>query len=197
MLRAIPAAQLEAVVAQTRVSPNLHATFMTYTAAVMLAALGAVVSGCESNAENADGVPSDAPRPTGIRPDWPPTAETANAAATAATAATVPNEDLGIVKGAVLMENRAPIMGAFVIVHGTNRFATTGGDGSFYIYDVPVGEFDVKASRVGFKEVITKAKVEAGHATLIIFTLRADPVGTVYFGFDSDLLKDYPGIEAK
>ncbi len=85
MLRGIPAAQLAAVVARTRVSPNLHAAFMTYTAAVMLAALGAVAAGCKSGG---DTTTNNTPRPTGIQPDWPPTVETAKTAGTAATAAT-------------------------------------------------------------------------------------------------------------
>ncbi len=67
MLRSIPAAQLAAVVARTRVSPNLHAAFMTYTAAVMLAALGTLTVGCDNTFGNT-------PNPTeGIRPDEPAT----------------------------------------------------------------------------------------------------------------------------
>ncbi len=165
MLRAIPAPQLEAVVARTRVSPNLHAAFMTYTAAVMLAALGALTAGCKSDAADGDDVATDAPRPTGIRPDWPPTAETAK---------TFSNKDLGAVEGKVVTEDGAPIAGALLVVSGTDWFTTTDADGNFSIAAIPPGEFYVKALRVGFYEVTMKAAVEAGYITFLTFTLPGE-----------------------
>ncbi len=59
MLDAVPAAQLEAIIASTTVAPVSRAAFLGKAAAVMLAALGA--SGCEEL------VPV-----TGIAPDRPP-----------------------------------------------------------------------------------------------------------------------------
>jgi hypothetical protein len=61
MLAAIPAKQLEQVIAGTRVSPHLRNAFMGYTAAVMLAALGATTARATD----------DQPRFTGINPDMP------------------------------------------------------------------------------------------------------------------------------
>jgi hypothetical protein len=61
MLRGVPEAQLEAIIAQTTVSPMTRAAFLGRAAAVMLAALGASVTG-------ADGPPP----PGGIKPDRPP-----------------------------------------------------------------------------------------------------------------------------
>jgi len=60
MLASVPAAQLEAIIAQTRVSPMTRAAFLGKAAALMLAALGAQAG--------ADGPPP----PGGIAPDRPP-----------------------------------------------------------------------------------------------------------------------------
>jgi len=54
--------QLEAFIANTRVSPKLRPVFRGYAAAAMLAALGVAVAGC-------------IPAATGSRPDEPPTSE--------------------------------------------------------------------------------------------------------------------------
>jgi len=63
MLRAAPAAQLEAIIDRTSVEPSLRSAFLGRAAAVMLVALGAGTAGCEP----------DAPPPTkGIGPDLPP-----------------------------------------------------------------------------------------------------------------------------
>ncbi len=63
MVNAVPAAQLEAIVASTTVAPVSRAAFLGRAAAVMLAALGAGI-GCDSTAP-------EPPKPTGIAPDRP------------------------------------------------------------------------------------------------------------------------------
>ena len=63
MLDAVPAAQLEAIIGHTTVSPERRRAFLGKAAAVMLAALGAAaVPGCDEIS----------PAPKGIRPDPPP-----------------------------------------------------------------------------------------------------------------------------
>ncbi len=64
MLSAVPAKQLEAIVAKTKVSPGLRPAFLGYAGGVMLAALGTATLGC-----NGDGDPG--PTTEGIRPDHP------------------------------------------------------------------------------------------------------------------------------
>jgi hypothetical protein len=92
MLGAIPAAQLEAVIARTKVAPSNRRAFLGRAAAVMLAALG--MTGCEvgcvkgirpdrardmepgPTAEKTEEPPEPAPRTTtGIRADRPPVSE--------------------------------------------------------------------------------------------------------------------------
>lgn len=62
MLDGIPAEQLEAFIANARVSPKLRPVFRGYAATAMLAALGVAVAGC-------------IPAATGSRPDEPGTSE--------------------------------------------------------------------------------------------------------------------------
>jgi len=64
MLGAVPAAQLEAIIAQTTVSPISRAAFLGKAAAVMLAALG-VGTGCEEETTPA------IPPTTGVGADLP------------------------------------------------------------------------------------------------------------------------------
>ncbi len=85
MLNGIPAEQLEAIIARTRVRPAQRKVFLGRTATVMLAALGVMVaSGCDEPGDYTAGERPDrpedhrsasevAPRPTsqGIRPHDP------------------------------------------------------------------------------------------------------------------------------
>ena len=163
MLRAIPAAQLEAGVAQTRVSPKLHAAFMTYTAAVMLAALGAG----STYAANEDFVAR------GVAPDYP-----AVDVASAETAA----KDAGAVGGAVYDPLGNPQAGAKVKVWGRDLApataagpfltAVTAADGSFKIKNVPAGKYTVTCEAEGFRYTVrTKVPVLAGYTTQVNFAL--------------------------
>jgi len=84
MLGAVPAVQLEAIIAQTTVSPMSRAAFLGRAAAVMLAALGAGGAGCVTVTGSAPdrppatkGVRADRPAaekpPPKATPDYPPT----------------------------------------------------------------------------------------------------------------------------
>ncbi len=64
MLNAVPAEQLKAIVASTKVNPSLRPAFLGYAAGVMLAALGATTTACDGNPTS--------PPVEGIRPDPPP-----------------------------------------------------------------------------------------------------------------------------
>jgi len=64
MLDAVPEAQLEAIVANTKVSAKLRPAFLGYAAGVMLAALSTAVIAC-------DGGPTEPPSTLGSRPDPP------------------------------------------------------------------------------------------------------------------------------
>jgi len=60
MLDAVPRAQLEAIVANTKVSPKLRPAFLGHAAVVMLAALGTVTVGCCTKGHAPD-IPDERP----------------------------------------------------------------------------------------------------------------------------------------
>jgi len=88
MLAAVPAKQLETLIANTKVSEVSRAAFLGRAATVMLAALGAVaVQGCstrgtqpslppkkgqEKEKDTQKDPPPEAPQSAGVRPDTPP-----------------------------------------------------------------------------------------------------------------------------
>ncbi len=63
MINVVPGGQLEAIIANTKVSPALRPTFLGAAAAVMLAALGTATLGCNGSGPE--------PPVEGIRPDRP------------------------------------------------------------------------------------------------------------------------------
>jgi hypothetical protein len=79
MLAAVPAGQLEAIIARTEVAPEHRRAFLGQAAAVMLAAVGVVTTGCPVVTGSApdrpptEGIRPDRPPEKGIRPDRPPT----------------------------------------------------------------------------------------------------------------------------
>ncbi|MGD8717840.1 MAG: TonB-dependent receptor [Candidatus Zixiibacteriota bacterium] len=98
--------------------------------------------------------------------------------------------DTGTVSGLVTDQNGAPVSGALVVVKGTNRFSTTNADGYYVISPVPVGSFEVKASRVGFSEQVkTSVKVIAGLRTNISFQLQSETAGVTYIKSEDPLIK--------
>ena len=92
MINAVPAAQLEGIIAKTTVQPRQRKAFLGQVAAVMIVALGASTVGCgdrkqrvlgiepdrpdveeEGHAEEEGDEEAEPPAPTGIRPDRPTT----------------------------------------------------------------------------------------------------------------------------
>jgi len=84
----------------------------------------------------------------------------------------------GIISGLVTDENGKGVSGALVVVKGANMFATTNADGYYVVNGVPVGYFDVKASRVGYSEMnVTGVKVVADLRTNVSFQLQSKITG--------------------
>jgi len=68
MLRAAPREQLEAIIARTKVHPNVRSAFLGRAAAVMLVALGAGTLGCEDQEEAIKGIEPDRPPAKRVEP---------------------------------------------------------------------------------------------------------------------------------
>lgn len=75
MLRAVPAQQLEGIIARTTVPEEHRRAFLGKAAAAMLAALGVTLPGCGPTPVPTKGIAPDRPKPKpdqGNRPDRPP-----------------------------------------------------------------------------------------------------------------------------
>lgn len=69
------------------------------------------------------------------------------------------------------------LLGANVIIIGTNMGAATDIDGNYYILNIPPGVYDVKASMVGYTPVtIQKIRVSADQTTQIDFELNSESI---------------------
>ena len=98
--------------------------------------------------------------------------------------------DTGTVSGLVTDQNGGPVSGALIVVKGTNRFATSNADGYYVITPVPVGAFEVKASRIGYSEQVkTGVKIIAGLRTNISFQLQSEATGISYIQSEEPLIK--------
>jgi hypothetical protein len=73
MLAAVPAAQLEAIIARTSVPQEHRRAFLGHAAAAMLAAIGFSTAGCGGDVKGIR--PEQPPVTDGIRPDQPPEPE--------------------------------------------------------------------------------------------------------------------------
>lgn len=167
MLAAIPAKQLEGVIAGTRVSPHLHNAFMGYTAAVMLAALGATA------ARAAD----DGPRFTGINPDMPMAgvmAETIEGYTVYYDPAVA--EDSAFITGHVWDPQGQPRAGAVVAVEGTMLGTETNAEGYYSLGPLAPGTFVITCELSGYEPARAAAVPAKGHSsTALDFTLAWAP----------------------
>jgi hypothetical protein len=70
-----------------------------------------------------------------------------------------------------------PLIGANVIIMGTNLGAATDFDGNFFIINIPPGKYEVKASIIGYNAVlIQKVNVSVDQTTKLNFELRVEAV---------------------
>ena|GEM_PF-1235889 len=132
MLDAVPEAQLNAIVASTKVSPKLRPAFLGYAAAAMLAALATGAYAEDPNEWEM--------RTTGIDAEMPPKTETA------ATAEIDNSTDYGTVSGIVTDEDGYPLGNVEVIIKGTPLTAYTNKEGYFVFPSVPEGLYEMEAS---------------------------------------------------
>ncbi len=170
MLRAVPAKQLEATVANTKVNPSLRPAFLGYAAAVMLAALGTGAYAADQDEWEI--------RTVGIDPEIPP--KTYDRDIDDPQEIDVP-DDAGVVTGFVFDDNNQPIKGVLVVIKGANVYASTVEDGSFVISNVPPGTYLIKASRVGYDEhILENVEITVQTITSLKFRLVENKPGTTY-----------------
>jgi hypothetical protein len=159
MLAAVPAAQLKAIVANTKVSPGLRPAFLGYAAGVMLAALGATAlnRGSAEGYVLTLGITPGTYEPIVVSPkEMDVTAE------------------YGAVKGRVIDTEGAPIPGAVVsmVVLGEEMTAKVSEKGTFLIENVRIGLWTVTAACKGYRTTTKKEiEVRTGYSTYVTFTL--------------------------
>lgn len=75
----------------------------------------------------------------------------------------------GVVKD---MQTGEPLIGANIIIEGTNRGAATGKDGKYFILRVPPGTYTLRAQMIGYKTVIKRnVQVQIDLTTQVNFNL--------------------------
>ena len=74
-------------------------------------------------------------------------------------------------------ETGEPLIGANVIIVGTNRGAATASDGHYFILNVPPGRYSVKVTYMGYEQVTkTGVRVTIDHTTNVNYDLRMTTV---------------------
>lgn len=72
---------------------------------------------------------------------------------------------------------KEPLIGANIIIEGTNMGAAADFDGNYFIINIPPGTYNIKASLVGYSSVIfTNVKVSVDQTTKIDFELNPESI---------------------
>jgi outer membrane receptor for ferrienterochelin and colicin len=84
----------------------------------------------------------------------------------------------GKIRGSALdSKTKEPLIGANIIIEGTNFGASTDVEGTFIILNVPIGTYTVKASYVGYRNfTITNVRVSGELTTEVKFELTSEDV---------------------
>ena len=98
------------------------------------------------------------------------------ALAVAPAAAQQPAAQVGTVVGRVVgAGNGAPIVGAQVVVVGTQTGAGAGAEGRFTIRNVPAGARQIRAQFIGFAPTVLPVTVAAGQTATLNFEMKDTP----------------------
>ncbi|MDP8238062.1 MAG: TonB-dependent receptor [Candidatus Hatepunaea meridiana] len=83
-----------------------------------------------------------------------------------------------------------------IIIEGTNRGASTSDEGSFLMFDLPSGQYNVIASMVGYETIVKKIEIVSGQTNKADFKLNPSPLelsGVVVTGTRTPrYIKDVP-----
>lgn len=90
---------------------------------------------------------------------------------------TAAGQQTGTVQGTVVDSDGRPLLGATVLVVGTNLGTLTASGGSYTIERVPAGQQTVRAQSLGFRPATRTVDVPADGTATADFTLEIDPLG--------------------
>jgi len=159
MLAAIPRAQLDQVIARTTVSAALRPAFLTYAAAVMLAALGAT-SSVFAGEEN-DEIRNIS---LGIVPDEP-------AVLTGYDGIEL-EEGEGMLLGFVFDEEGAGVAGAEVTIFGTDFAAKTNENGGYQLGPIQEGYYTIRVTCPGYINYYDLATFRPNNLATVVVILK-------------------------
>jgi len=86
----------------------------------------------------------------------------------------------GRISGKVIdIQTQEPLIGANVIIVGSNYGAATDVNGDYTILNIPVGEYNLRASYIGYQEVtMQKVRITSGLTEEINFNLPSESIAT-------------------
>ena len=85
----------------------------------------------------------------------------------------------GAVSGSIIdSENNEPLIGATVLVKGTNKGSITGLDGDYLIKGIPVGKYTLQVTFIGYEDLTTEIEITEGNTTEVPqFVMESTVVG--------------------
>jgi hypothetical protein len=99
-------------------------------------------------------------------------------------------QNTGKISGRVVDDLGDPLPGANVIVEGTQLGAATDIDGNYFIIGVPVGEYDVTASFVGYQtQTVEGLQISSGYTTEQNFELGPQELGQVTVTYERPIIQ--------
>jgi TonB-linked SusC/RagA family outer membrane protein len=120
-------------------------------------------------------------------------------AALAAPVAVQAQVQTGRITGTVTITGGQPLVGANVLVVGTEIRGSTGPDGRFTLNNVPVGSRQLRVQRIGYAPVVQTVVVTAGQAVVANATLAPQAVQLaeiVSIGYGTQSRRDVTGSVA-
>ena len=106
----------------------------------------------------------------------------------------------GTLTGKAVDENGDPLIGATILLMGSNRGTVTDFEGNYTLENVPVGEQSFRASYTGYADFTQTAVIKDGETTTLDFTLGEDTEileEVVVIGYGSVRKEDATGVVAK
>ncbi len=100
-------------------------------------------------------------------------------------------QNTGKLSGRVVDDLGDPLPGANVIIDGTQLGAATDIDGNYFVIGVPVGQYDVTASFVGFQsQTVEGVTISSGYTTEQNFELGSDNVlGEIVVDYERPIIQ--------
>lgn len=87
-------------------------------------------------------------------------------------------QSLGTIKGSIKdASTKEPLIGASVLVIGTNYGGSSDANGQFY-FKAPIGKHRIQVSFVGYKTLQKEVSIKTGETITIEFEMQPDVIGT-------------------